>query len=268
MRHRRLEATVGIGSIAWRIVTAHPKPIYWAEDAHAAYRSDRPPDVVLGIVYERRNRDLPWIAPDTVADAALLSEQGGRACLRTGYYRAWIDREYRRIVVRMAPGFGIPGLMRTLTALLLPRRGGILLRGVLRVEHGAASLVCGLDDDERAAIVTAGGDVFDGFVAVVPRAGRSVAFSTPFHDGSSVERPLEAPLARISIVRRDVRGSRRLGPAAAVGALSPSVCLMDRAPATVGAALEAAADLVVSVPCVEIGGLQTAEATSRAGARA
>lgn len=256
--------TVEIASLVFRISCRYEKPIAWARETHPAFLSRRAPAIRVVVVYRARSRRLPWIAPRTVSDVPEVT--GGREStrVRTVYYRAGMDRTGRRIDVTMAPGFQVDGLMRTLSALLLLSRGGLLVRAARIVSSGgAASLVLGLPAEERVRLATRA-EVVDGFVALTPWRGGWTSFATPFHDGLSLERHPPAPVAALYVVRPTAGAPRRLGVAAAA-ALSPRLCVVDRRAEALERMLDVSARLVSTVPLYEVSSVDRLPVESHAG---
>jgi hypothetical protein len=101
----------------------------------------------------------------------VFDERADGALLRSAYYDAEIDDARRRVLVRMAGGFGVGGMLRALYAVLLPRRGACLVRASIVPVDDAAVLAC--DDGE------------DGVVALVSRDDAIAVEPTPFHGGTT-----------------------------------------------------------------------------------
>jgi hypothetical protein len=134
----------------------------------------------------------------------------------TGYYRATVDVRRGRAAVRMAGGFAVANMMRTLSALWLLERDTLLLRAPA------------------------------GYVAVTPRPDGTTVRLTPFVDPA-------APPPRRGRARATLRFSddASFKPAAAgaraLAAMLPAVWQADRRREAVVRTLELAS-LIVSAP--------------------
>lgn len=227
-------ATFEVAGVTCRVECAHAKPILWVTELHPAFRTTRDPDVVVTFRYDDDYwaRELPWIAPDRLLDAPVFVEHAGGAQLRSAYYDAEIDAARRRVLVGIAGGFGVGGMLRALYAVLLPRRGACLVRASLRPVDDAAVLVC--DEGE------------DGVVALVARGAGVEVEPTPFHQGTTPVRDRGRRVVAVDLQP----ASRRI--AAAAQTLS-RVVTIDHSAATVervldvitrlGASLSATADV-------------------------
>jgi hypothetical protein len=226
---RRDAATFEVAGLACRVECAHAKPILWVNELHPGFRSTRDPDVVVTFRYDDGYwaRDLPWIAPDRLRDAPEYGERTSGALLRTAYYDADIDADRRRVLVRVAGGFGVGGVLRALYAVLLPRRGACLVRASVLPVDDAAVLVC----DE----------VEDGVVALVDRGAEVEVEPTPFHQGTT---PLRARGRRVTAIDHE-RASRRVDAAAHV--LS-RVVTVDHSAETLEHVLDIVTRLVAGLP--------------------
>lgn len=246
IRAPRHSATVEIAGIVCRISCPHLKPILWAREGHPEFLSARTPDVELAIVSDDGywRRGLPWIGPNTVRDVPAVSRRGSSLHVRTAYYRATIGDGGRRIEARLASGFRLPGLMRTLYALLLPSRRGILIHGVRVATGTRVTLVCGVPDGEPPPEVT----------AVVGGDGHYTAFATPFLDGAApAGPPLQAELAAVYFLRPDAPViPQALGPAKAVEGLLSHIVAVERTGDSVGHVLHAAVGVATTVPCYQV----------------
>ncbi len=222
-------ATFEVAGLACRVECAYAKPILWVNELHPAFRSTRDPDVSVTFRYEDEYwaRDLPWIAPDRLVDTPVFVERAGGALLRSAYYDAEIDAGRRRVLVRVASGFGVGGVLRALYAVLLPRRGACLARASILPADDAAVLVC--DDAD------------DGVVALVDR-GRGVDVEpTPFHQGTT---PLRERGRRVVAV--DL-GQASLRVDAAAKVLS-RVVTIDHSAETLDRVLDIVTRLVAGLP--------------------
>lgn len=213
-------ATVDIASLACRIACRYDKPIAWAHE-HPAFLATRPADVRIDIDYERRQRPLPWIADGVVPDRPEVVVEGRHRRVRTAYYDALVGPG--QVHVRMQPGFGVGGLMRTLWALLLSSRDALVVRARRVVRDGGSSLVV----------------PGDGFVAVARRAGGWVSFATPFGVVGPAATSDPAPLRSLCITGH---------PVARLEVIGQHVCLIDRTADGIQRVLDLGADLVASVP--------------------
>jgi hypothetical protein len=212
--------TLDVAGVAFRVVCRYPKPRFWAR-SRPEFLTTRRPDVTVTITYDdhfRRRARRPAGA-QTVDDAPRIRRIGRRLLVTTGYYRATVDVPRGRAAVRIAGGFGVANLMRTLSALWLLERGTLLLRA----------------------------DHLGSYVAVTPRADGMTTCLTPFvaHD-----RPLPVPRA---VAGRLVISSGDHGTACrdvrALATLLPAVWQADRRRAAVTRTLDLATRIVSAPEC-------------------
>ena len=205
--------TVDVAGVAFRLECRYPKPRFWARD-HPEFLTTRRPDVTVAITYDddfRRRARRP-AGEETIDDAPRVRRHGRRLLVTTGYYRATVDLRRGRAAVRIAGGFGVANLMRTLSALWLLERDTLLLRS------GTA-----------------------GYVAVAPRTNGMTTRLTPFvgHDRPRPERI--RPGTQALPIAPD------FGCARALAALLPTVWQADRRRAAVARTVDLAR-LLVSTP--------------------
>lgn len=269
----RQSAIVEVAGLVARIECRHLKPIAWAREAHPAFLSAKPPDVEMAIVYDDGywGRGLPWIAPNTVPDVPRVAREEGALSVETAYYRATIDHRVGRIEVRMASGFRVDGLLRTLYALLLPARGALLIRATRVVRNGGSVLLVGPPEPSgaRPGAVAGDGAIFDGFVAVTEIDGRYAACTTPFHDGDPRdERPTRLPLDALYVLDRDAGALATIGPAEAAKRFLPHVCVVEKTVASFERILDLSTRLVRTLPCDRVSEVSCLESDSHAAQRA
>lgn len=269
-RHSTIVEVAGLVS---RIECRHLKPIVWACEMHPAVLSRKPPEVDLSIVYDDGywGRRLPWIGPNSVPDVPEVSRTDHSLSVVTAYYRAELDQRTGRIDVRMASGFRVDGLVRTLYALLLPARGVSLLRAARVARNGGCILLVGLTDPPGAGLSAVAGDgaIFDGFVAVAETEGRYVACTTPFHDGDPRdERPSRLPLDALYFLERGAGARARIGPAEAARRLLPHVCVVEKTFASFERILDLSTRLVQALPCHRTSHVSCLESDTHAAQRA
>lgn len=253
----RHSAVVEVAGLVCRIECRHLKPIAWARDAHPVFLSAKPPEVELVIVYDDGywGQGLPWVAPNTVPEVPRVTREAHTLGVRTAYYRATIDDRAGRIDVRMASGFRVDGLLRTLYALLLPARGALLVRATRVTRNGSSVLLVGPPAAGAARPNPAAGDggIFAGFVAVAGIDGRYLALTTPFNDGDPRdEEPTRLPLDALHFVEREAGASTAIAPAEAARRLLPHVCVVERTVASLERVLELSAWLVQTLPCERV----------------
>lgn len=240
--------TVDVAGVAFRVVCRYPKPRFWAR-GRPEFLTSRRPDVTVAIAYDEdfRRRARRPADEETVDDTPRVRRRGRRLLVTTGYYHATVDVGRGRAAVRMAGGFGVANLMRTLSALWLLEQGTLLLRA-MRLGDGSAPvlLVCPAETDGAPAPSTDA----TGYVAVSPTANGLTAQPTPFveHDGPlPVPRPPRAITLWIS--RRDAGPARSSGAAQALATLLPAVWQADRRRAALARTLELAARIVTTPAC-------------------
>lgn len=252
-------ATVDVAGIVYRVACRSLKPVLWARELHPEFLSTGSPDVDVVVEYDDGywERGLPWIAPDTVEDRPVVTRDGAALAVTTVYYRARVAPGGRRIDVTMASGFRVGGLMRTLSALLLPSRGGVLVRATRLASSPTAVLVVGLPDGARGELLgDAGSAVFDGFVAVTGSDGHYTTFATPFPDDAPAAGVGGVPLGALLCVRAGAGTvPRPLGAAAAVARLSSHLCVVDREPAALERVLDIATEIARAVPAYDASAL-------------
>ena len=239
--------TVDVAGIVFRVSCRYPKPGFWAR-SRPEFLTARAPDVLVVITYDddfRRRARLPD-NQDTFSDAPSVRRHGCALLLTTRYYRATADLERGRVAVRMAAGFGIGNLMRTLAALWLLERGTVLLHAV-RLGRDGATLACGvpvaaLGEAHRAAVA--------GYLAVTPGAGGVTTRLTPFLQGDG-----PVPAHRESCARTlwvPGKAGPAGGTARAIGVLLPAIWQADRRRAAVERTLDLATRIVSVLRCHEI----------------
>src|SRR5258705_11342492 len=165
---------VDVAGIVFQLSCPFPKPGFWARN-HPAFITRRRPDVTVRIDYEHRDGRHGWRSVgDTVADAATVSRRGRNLHVSTGYYRAAVDLPGGRVTVKMAAGFDVAGLMRTLTALWLPERETLLVLAACFGPTGSATPACRLPASGPPSSAASG------WVAVRPGAECVDVLVTPF----------------------------------------------------------------------------------------
>jgi len=232
---------VDVAGIVFELSCPFPKPGFWARH-QPAFISRRRPDITVRIDYEERLERRPWRSiGDTVADAPTVRRRGRQLVVSTGYYRASVDVSRGRAAVRIAAGFDVAALMRTLAALWLAERATLLLRAAC-VESGvAATLACGLP----SSVLVPSASV--GWLAVTSGDDDVLVRPTPFLD-----RPgsLRARGRRVTALW--LPGSREghpPGSAEALRTLLPSIWQADRRRASVERTLDLATRIVTTLPC-------------------
>jgi hypothetical protein len=208
--------TVDVAGVAFRLVSRNPKPRFWARE-HPEFLITRRPDVTVTITYDddfRRRAGRP-AGEETVDDAPCVRRYGRGLLVTTGYYRATADVRRGRAMVRIAGGFGVANMMRTLSALWLLERDTLLLRA------GAA-----------------------GYVAVTPRPDGTITRLTPFVDAHA-PLPAQGRACTRSIAPDDARLMGAAGGARAVVTMLPAVWQADRRREAVSRTLNLAS-LIVS----------------------
>lgn len=235
--------TVDVGGIAFRISCRYPKPRFWAR-SRPEFLTARAPDVVIAVTYDE---DFPRRAEDTASDAPRVQRRGGTLRLTTAYYRATADLGRGRVAVRIAAGFGVANLMRTLAALWLLERGTVLLRAV-RLGRDGATLACGICEE---ALGAARGAAVAGYLAVTPSPAGVITRLTPFLAGDGpLPKRREARATTLWMPGGD--GSTPAGAARAVGVLLPAIWQADRRRAALVRTLDLATRIVTALRCVEI----------------
>jgi len=250
--------TVDVAGIAFQLSCRFPKPSFWAR-RHPEFITRRRPNVVVRIEYEEHFRGRAGRpVGDTVADAADVRRQGPALLVSTGYYRAAVDVRRGRVAVRMAAGFDVAGLMRTLTALWVLERGTLLLRAACFGPDVSATIACGLPDraTPSSAIV--------GWFAVTPRPDGVSVRPTPFVDRDS---PLRTSGRRATTLwlPGGEAGTPRLGAAMALRVLLPSVWQADRRRPAVERTLDLTTRIVATLRGDEVGMINPAREEAAVG---
>ena len=235
--------TVDVAGIVFRLSCSYPKPGFWAR-RQPAFISGRRADVRVRIEYDEGFAcGTARTVGETMADAARVRRHGRCVRVSTGYYRADVDISRGRVTVRMAPGFDIAGLMRTLSALWLAERGALRVRAACFGPAASATLACGLPDPaipSSAAI---------GWFAVAPGEGGVEVRPTPF---------LDRPAVSIRACRATtlwLPGSAdepAIGPVPALRALFPWIWQADRRRGAIERTLDLAARSVTALVCRRI----------------
>lgn len=232
--------TVDVAGIVFQLSCSYPKPGFWAR-RHPAFISRRRPDVRVRIEYDEGfARRTGRTVGETIADAASVRRHGRGLRVSTGYYRADVDVSGGRVAVRMAAGFDVAGLMRTLSALWLAERGALLIRAACFGPAASAILACGLPD--RAAPSSAA----IGWFAVAPGDGGVEVRPTPFLDHSTVS--LRACRAT-TLWLPGSADEPAIGAAPALRAMFPSIWQADRRRGAVERTLDLAARLATALVC-------------------
>jgi hypothetical protein len=229
-------------------VCRYPKPRFWAR-RRPEFLTTRRPDVTVAVTYDedfRCGARRP-VGEDTVDDAPRVRRRGRRLLVTTGYYHATVDVGRGRAAVRMAGGFGVAHLMRTLAALWLLGQGTLLLR-TMRLDDGSAPVLL-VSPAATGGAATPGADA-TAYVAVSPTAAGLTARPTPFveHDG-----PLPVPrrprAITLCISRRDTEPVGSSGAAQALATLLPAVWHADRRRVALARTLDLAARIVTASGC-------------------
>jgi len=232
--------TVDVTGIVFELSCPFPKPGFWAR-RQPAFISRRRPDVTVRIDYEERLERRPWRSiGDTVADAPSVRRRGRRLVVSTGYYRASVDVARGRAAVRIAAGFDVAALMRTLAALWLAERATLLLRAACFESAGAATLACGLPGSVLAPSASLG------WLAVTTGDDGVLVRPTPFLD-----RPgsLRARGRRVTALWLPAPEGQPPGPAEALRGVLPSIWQADRRRAAVERTLDLATRIVTALAC-------------------
>jgi hypothetical protein len=234
--------SVDVAGVVFQLSCRFPKPGFWARN-HPEFITRRRPDVTVRIDYEERGAGHAWRSTgDTVVDAATVRCRGRNLCVSTGYYRAAVDVPGGRVTVKMAAGFEVAGLMRTLAALWLAERETLLVSAACFGPAEAATLACGRPG--RAIPASAVG----GWLAVTPRPGRVDVRATPFLAGDG---PPPANGWRATTL--GVSGATEpMSAAAALRALLPAIWQADRRRPAVERTLDLATRVVTALHCREL----------------
>ena len=237
--------TVDVAGIAFRISCRFPKPGFWAR-SRPEFLTSGAPDVLVAMTYDD---DFPRRAGDTASDAPRVQRHGRALLLTTAYYRATVDLGRGHAAVRIAAGFGVANLMRTLAALWLLERGTLLLRAV-RLGRDGATLACGIPEE---ALGAARGAAVAGYLAVTPGPDGVTACLTPFLEGDGPLPTRRQAYARTLWVPTEGGPTEPVTAARVVGALLPAVWQTDRRRATLVRTLDLAARTVAALRCRQIG---------------
>ena len=216
-RLSRYVDTVDVAGVAFRLVCRFPKPRFWAR-SRPEFLTTRHPDVTVAITYDdafRRRARRP-AGEETVADAPRVRQHGRRLLVTTGYYRATVDVRRGRAAVRIAGGFDVANMMRTLSALWLLERDTLLLRA------GPA-----------------------GYVAVTPRPDGMTTRLTPFGEDDDALLASASTRDETLSISPAAEPVGRVGAARALATLLPTVWQADRRRAAVARTVDLAS-LIVS----------------------
>ena len=241
----RYTDTVDVAGVVFRLSCRFPKPSFWAR-RHPRFISRGHPDVTVQIEYDDNWRRTRRSMGDTVSDAADVRRDGRCLLVSTGYYRAEVDVERGRVSVRLAAGFEVSGLMRTLAALWLLERGTVLLNAACFGSAASATLACRLEGGLVPSSAVAG------WLAVTPLANEVRVRSTPFVERDA---PLRSRAARPTMLwlPGSAPVSRSIGAAPALLALLPAIWQADRRRAAVERTLDLATRIVTALECREVG---------------
>ena len=234
---------VDVAGVVFQLSCPFPKPGFWARN-HPAFITRRRPDVTVRIDYEERDGRHVWRSVgDTVADAATVSRRDRHLHVSTGYYRAVVDVPRGRVIVKMAAGFDVAGLMRTLTTLWLAERETLLVHAACFGPTESATLACGPPAWAMPSSATAG------WFAVRPRADHVDVRTTPFLVGDG---PPPANGWRATTLGLP-GGKEPMSAAEALRALLPSIWQADRRRPAVERTLDLATRVVTALHCRELG---------------
>ena len=234
--------TVDVAGIAFQLSCPFPKPGFWAR-SHPEFITRRRPDVTVRIDYEERfARGTERSVGDTITDAATVSRRGRSLLVSTGYYRARVDVSLGRVAVRMAAGFDVAGLMRTLAALWLAERETLLLHAACFGPGGSATLACGLPAWATPSSATAG------WLAVTLRADGVGVRPTLFLDRAGLRRA-RGWRATTLWLPGAAAGEQPMTAAPALRALLSSIWQTDRRRAAVERTLDLATRVVTALRC-------------------
>jgi hypothetical protein len=237
--------TVDVAGLAFRISCRYPKPGFWAR-SRPEFLTARAPDVLVAMTYDD---DFPPRAGDTVSDAPRARRRGRALLLTTAYYRGIADLGRGRAAVRIAAGFGVGNLMRTLAALWLLERGTVLLRAV-RLGRDGATIACGIPEKALGAARRA---TVTGYLAVTPGASGVITRLTPFLEGDGPLRTRHETCARTLWVPGGGGPTRPASLAHALSVLLPAIWQADRRRAALGRTFDLATRIVTALRRVEIG---------------
>ena len=228
---------VDVAGIVFQLSCPFPKPGFWARN-HPAFITRRRADVTVRIDYQERDGRHGWRSvADTVADAATVSRRGRTLRVSTGYYRAAVDLPRGHVTVKMAAGFDVAGLMRTLTTLWLAERETLLVQAACFGPTESATLVCGLPAWTVPSSATAG------WFAVRPRADHVDVLVTPFLVGDDPP-PTNGWCATTLGLPH---GKEPMSAAEALRALLPSIWQADRRRPAVERTLDLATRVVTAM---------------------
>jgi hypothetical protein len=233
---------VDVAGIVFQLSCPFPKPGFWARN-HPAFITRRRPDVTVRIDYEERDGRHVWRSVgDTVADAATVGRRGRHLHVSTGYYRAVVDVPGGRVTVKMAAGFDVAGLMRTLTALWLAERDTLLVHAACFGPTESATLACGLPAWAIPSSATAG------WFAVRPRADHVDVRVTPFLVGDGPPPANDWRATTLGLPG----GKEPMRAAEALRALLPSIWQADRRRPAVERTLDLATRVVTALHCRDL----------------
>ena len=241
--------TVDVAGIVFRLSCRFPKPSFWAR-RHPELITRQRPHVTVRIEYDddfRARARRP--VGDTVSDATDVRRDGRYLLVATGYYQARVDAPRGHVAVRIAGGFEVSGLMRSLAALWLLERGTLLVNAACFGPAASATLACRVDATAVPSSAVAG------WFAVTPRASEVSIAPTPFVDGDGSLRS-SALRARSLWLPSGMPAPRAIGAAAALRALLPAIWQADRRRAAVERTLDLATRIVTTLECREIGALR------------
>ena len=258
MRYQEEIQPLGNVEIAGIILGLHsnyPKPILWIQDAYPMFLSRRDSTLQLFIRYQKR---WPKGLPMRVSDEPKVRWEGKHFWIETAYYQAEGDLSEKKVEAVMAPGFSGSGLLRTLLALLLLRKGGFLLHAAGLVEKEKAHVFCGPTQSGKTTIAThlANGHTVltDETLAVRPTRSGYFAYSTPFPgDMNKVFVNQGAKMESLFFIRKGEEFSRRpILPAEVVQRTFPQIIGLERNVEGVEAAFKAVTAFSHKIPCYDL----------------
>ena len=245
---------IEIADVVFGLHSNYPKPILWIQEAYPMFLSPRKPAMDVAIRYQKQR---PKGLPMRVSDEPKVRWEGKHFWIETAYYQAEGDLSEKKVEAVMTPGFSGSGLLRTLLALLLLRKGGFLLHAAGLVEKEKAHVFCGPTQSGKTTIATklANGHTVltDETLAVQPGESGYLAYSTPFPgDMNKVFVNRGAKMDSLFFIRKGEEFSRRpILPVEVVQRAFPQLICLDRTPEGTEAAFEALTAFSRRISCYD-----------------
>ena len=226
--------------------------ILWLKDNYSTFVSQASPDLEVFLKLDKKWAERP--------DSFLPPKAEWRENLLHAKMRSFdidIDVPGRTAMVRASPQFGIVGLVKFLSSIMLMKKDGFLLHASSVLNGGSSCIFFGPSGSGKTTIARLAGQraVLSDETAAISRRGNSYyAHATPFAgEFGRVRKNTGGPIKAAFFLNKDTRFfHKRLGRGEAIKKLFCSV-MMDLADPGIADSLFSSFDMFVkSVPCYDL----------------